>query len=116
MSKKRYMEGRNQALEQIIQDQQNQLETKDFIIDQQGKESDQYLMTAKYLTHIFLLMDSLDKILENNCTMGVVVKEAMLAFKKKLSKGMLLFNYDGDNVIYDPNNETVGGVYDEEEE
>ena len=26
MSKKKYMEGRNQALEQIIQDQQNQLE------------------------------------------------------------------------------------------
>ena len=107
MNKKRYMEGKNKALEQIIQDQQEQLETKDFIINSMQKESDQNLMTAKYLTHIFLLMDSLDKILENNCTMGVVVKQAILDFKKQLSKGMLQFNFDGDNVTFNPNNETL---------
>ena len=47
MSKKRYMEGRNQALEQIIQEQQSQLETKDFIIDAQTKENDEFLKRQK---------------------------------------------------------------------
>ena len=68
MSKKRYMEGKNQALEQIIQEQQSQLETKDFIINSMQKESDQNLMTAKYLTHIFLLMDSKSAGVNSKCS------------------------------------------------
>ena len=114
MSKKKYKEGRKQALEQIIRRQQEaieakdlEIETKNIIIDSQSKKSDQYLMTAKYLTHIFLLMETLDKILENNGTMGVVVKQAMLDFMKRLSEGMLQFTCDGDNVTFNPNNVTM---------
>ena len=62
MSKKRYMEGKNKALEQIIQEQQSQLETKDFIIDAQTKENDRHVLTFKFIVDILLLISQLERL------------------------------------------------------
>jgi hypothetical protein len=77
---------------------------KDFIINAVTKESNQNALTAKYLTHIFLLMNALDRILDDNCTMGRIIKKSLHQFYTKLSDGMLLLHYDSknDNLWYDP--------------
>lgn len=95
MSKKRYMEGRNQALEQIIQDQQNQLETKDFIIDAQTKENDRHVLTLKFIVDILLLIGQLEKILADNTVLSDALRLAITTFKMELSKAIQAIEYDG---------------------
>ena len=95
MSKKRYMEGRNQALEQIIQDQQEQLETKDFIIDAQTKENDRHVLTFKFIVDILLLISQLEKVLADNTVLSDVIKLAIATFKVELSKAIQTIQYDG---------------------
>ena len=95
MSKKRYMEGRNQALEQIIQDQQEQLETKDFIIDAQTKENDRHVLTFKFIVDILLLISQLEKVLADNTVLSDAIKLAIATFKVELSKAIQTIQYDG---------------------
>ena len=95
MSKKRYMEGRNQALEQIIQDQQEQLETKDFIIDAQTKENDRHVLTFKFIVDILLLISQLEKVLADNTVLSDALKLAIATFKVELSKAIQTIQYDG---------------------
>lgn len=95
MSKKRYMEGRNQALEQIIQDQQEQLETKDFIIDAQTKENDRHVLTFKFIVDILLLISQLEKVLADNTVLSDALKIAIATFKVELSKAIQTIQYDG---------------------
>ena len=95
MSQKRYMGGRNQALEQIIQDQQEQLETKDFIIDAQTKENDRHVLTFKFIVDILLLISQLEKVLADNTVLSDAIKLAIATFKVELSKAIQTIQYDG---------------------
>ena len=95
MSKKRYMEGRNQALEQIIQEQQSQLETKDFIIDAQTKENDRHILTFKFIVDILLLISQLEKVMADNTVLSDAIKLAIATFKVELSKAIQTIQYDG---------------------
>ena len=65
MSKK-YKENRSEALEQLINKQQsdiqywqNIVENKDFIIDAQGRENDQHILMCKFLVDTLLLFASI---------------------------------------------------------
>lgn len=95
MSKKKYIEGRNQALEQIIQEQQSQLETKDFIIDAQTKENDRHVLTFKFIVDILLLTSQLEKILADNTVLSDALRLAITTFKVELSKAIQTIQYDG---------------------
>ena len=118
MSKKRYMEGRNQALEQIIQDQQNQLETKDFIIDAQTKENDRHVLTLKFIVDILLLIGQLEKILADNTVLSDALRLAITTFKVELSKAIQAIEYDGGySYTFDTSiNNCIDKWSDEEEE
>ena len=89
------MGGRNQALEQIIQDQQEQLETKDFIIDAQTKENDRHVLTFKFIVDILLLISQLEKVLADNTVLSDAIKLAIATFKVELSKAIQTIQYDG---------------------
>jgi len=95
MSKKRYMEGKNKALELIIQEQQEQLETKDFIIDAQTKENDRHVLTFKFIVDILLLISQLEKVLADNAVLSDAIKLAIATFKVELSKAIQTIQYDG---------------------
>ena len=95
MSKKRYMEGNNQALEQIIQEQQEKIETKDFIIDAQTKENDRHVLTFKFIVDILLLISQLEKVLADNTVLSDAIKLAIATFKVELSKAIQTIQYDG---------------------
>jgi len=95
MSKKRYMEARNQALEQIIQEQQSKLETKDFIIDAQTKENDRHVLTLKFIVDILLLVSQLEMVLADNTVLSDALKIAIATFKIELSKAIQTIQYDG---------------------
>lgn len=95
MNKKRYMEGKNKALEQIIQEQQEKLETKDFIIDAQTKENDRHVLTFKFIVDILLLISQLEKVLADNTVLSDAIKLAIATFKVELSKAIQTIQYDG---------------------
>lgn len=106
------MEGRNQALEQIIQDQQSQLETKDFIIDAQTKENDRHVLTLKFIVDILLLTNQLEKILADNTVLSDALRLAITTFKVELSKAIQTIQYDG-GYSYTINNDNSGWNYEE---
>lgn len=95
MNKKRYMEGKNKALEQIIQEQQEKIETKDFIIDAQTKENDRHVLTFKFIVDILLLISQLEKVLADNTVLSDALKLAIATFKVELSKAIQTIQYDG---------------------
>ena len=95
MNKKRYMEGKNKALEQIIQEQQEKIETKDFIIDAQTKENDRHVLTFKFIVDILLLISQLEKVLADNTVLSDAIKLAIATFKVELSKAIQTIQYDG---------------------
>lgn len=112
------MEGKNKALEQIIQEQQEQLETKDFIIDAQTKENDRHVLTLKFIVDILLLIAQLEKILADNTVLSDALRLAITTFKVELSKAIQTIEYDGgysytfDTLI----NNCIDNWNDEEEE
>ena len=117
MSKKRYMEGRNQALEQIIQDQQSQLETKDFIIDAQTKENDRHVLTLKFIVDILLLTSQLEKILADNTVLSDALRLAITTFKVELSKAIQAIEYDGGySYTFDTSANNDNNYWNDEEE
>ena len=81
-----------------------------------ARQTDQAVMTARYLTHIFLLMDMLEKILADNYSMGWVIKKAFNNFKREISNSMLNFHFDGDNVWFDPTDEDKDDIFGDEDE
>lgn len=116
MSKKRYMEGKNKALELIIQEQQEQLETKDFIIDAQTKENDRHVLTFKFIVDILLLISQLEKVLADNAVLSDAIKLAIATFKVELSKAIQTIQYDGGySYTFDTsiNNDNSGWNYEE---
>jgi predicted RNase H-like nuclease (RuvC/YqgF family) len=81
-----------------------------------SKQTDQAVMTARYLTHIFLMMDMLEKILENNYSIGWVIKNAFNNFKREIANSMLDFHYDGENVWFDPTDKDKDVIFGDEDE
>ena len=75
-----------------------------FILNTVMKERDRAQLATKYLTHLFLVMDSLDKILYDDYPLGWIVRDAIISFKAKLNDGMLDIKYDGQNLWLDRNN------------
>lgn len=108
---KRYKD--NSALQQIINEQQkdiDQLENKvinsDFIIDTMQKESDQYVLTCKFLTDTLLLLGQLEKLLAKNYSvLSQSLQTAIASFKVELSQAMRTIEYDGgDSYSFNPYN------------
>ncbi|MCR5240578.1 MAG: hypothetical protein K6E15_10525 [Prevotella sp.] len=66
-----------------------------------SKERDNAILASKYITHLLLLMDALDKILHEDATLGFVVKKAIFDFKAKLNEGLLDIKTDGENTWFD---------------
>ena len=110
---KRHKKNRQSALEQIINKQQMEIENlhqnqkmdkdlwqqmlghKDFIIDVQSKENDQYVLMCKFLIEILLLVNTLDSVLYDDNAVSQAVKTAIAMFKMELSKAMRMIQYDG---------------------
>lgn len=108
--RKRYKEGRNSALEQIINKQQQQIDllenkviNRDFVIDAMSKESDQYVLTCKFLADTLLMLGQLEKLLiKNNSVFLQPLLTAITSFYLELSKAMQTIQYDGgDSFTFD---------------
>lgn len=91
---------KNKALQAEVNELKLSNSNDRFILNIVTKERDKMALAARYLTHIFLLMDCLDKILQNDYTLGCIVKDAMIDFKAKLNEGMLDIKYNGKDLWF----------------
>ena len=82
---------------------------KEFLLDAVMKERDRATLAIKYITHLLLVMDTLDRVLYDDPTVGYIVKNAILEFKSKLNKGLLQIKYNNNNLWFD-------GNYDDDDE
>ena len=107
----KYRESKDKALEKLLNKQQQhieQLEDKlinsDFIIDTMQKESDQYVLTCKFLTDTLLLLGQLEKLLAKNYSVfSQSLQTAIASFKVELSQAMRTIEYDGgDSYSFNP--------------
>ena len=76
---------------------QQMLGHKDFIIDVQSKENDQYVLMCKFLVDILLLTSTLDSVLYDDNALSQAIKTAIAKFKMELSKAMQMIQYNGRN-------------------
>jgi len=93
---------KNDMLQVDVDYWKNEKENMNFFLDAECKEGNQNALTAKYLVHIFMLMDALERLLEGNAIMGHIIKKAFFDFKARLSEGMLMLHFDGNNVWFNP--------------
>ena len=107
----KYRESKDKALEKLLNKQQQhieQLEDKlinsDFIIENMQKESDQYVLTCKFLTDTLLLLGQLEKLLAKNYSVfSQSLQTAIASFKVELSQAMRTIEYDGgDSYSFNP--------------
>ena len=107
----KYKENREKTLEKLLNKQQQhieQLEDKlinsDFIIDTMQKESDQYVLTCKFLTDTLLMLGQLEKLLSKNYSVfSQSLQTAIASFKVELSQAMRTIEYDGgDSYSFNP--------------
>ena len=108
-----------QKLEKIMEQNEELQQMKDntqFVNNILTQERDRAQLATKYLTHLFLVMDSLDKILYDDYPLGWIVRDAIISFKAKLNDGMLDIKYDGQNLWFDGNNNDEMNDDDEETE
>ena len=138
MSKKRFMKRGNQALEQIVNKQQIEIENlrlqlttdndfwasvfeeKQNIINAQDKVNAHNVLMCIFLVDILLLIGQLEKVLADNTTLTNAVKLAITKFKMELSRAMRTIQYDGaDGYTFAPSinedNDNVDVNEDEEE-
>ena len=97
----------DKALEEINELKMTKSNNK-FILDNVMKERDRATLATKYLTHLFIIMDSLNTILADDPTLGFIIKNAILEFKAKLNEGMLGIKYNNKNLWFE-------GDYDDDE-
>jgi len=103
--RKKYNKSRNGALEQIIAKQQEKIEHlsniaqgKDYIIEAQEKETDQYVLICKFLTDTLLMLSQLERLLMGNyCVFSLPLQSAIAAFKVELSQAMRMIEYNGED-------------------
>ena len=107
----KYRESKDKALEKLLNKQQQhieQLEDKlinsDFIIENMQKESDQYVLTCKFLTDTLLMLGQLEKLLSKNYSVfSQSLQTAIASFKVELSQAMRTIEYDGgDSYSFNP--------------
>ena len=107
--RKRYKD--NNALQQIVNQQKNDIDllenkviNSEFVIDSMQKESDQYVLTCKFLTDTLLMLGQLERILcKNYSVFSQSMQTAITSFKLELSKAMQTIQYDGrDSYTFDP--------------
>lgn len=107
----KYRESKDKALEKLLNKQQQhieQLEDKlinnDFIIENMQKESDQYVLTCKFLTDTLLMLGQLEKLLSKNYSVfSQSLQTAITSFKLELSQAMRIIEYDGaDSYSFNP--------------
>ena len=107
----KYRESKDKALKKLLNKQQQhieQLEDKlinsDFIIENMQKESDQYVLTSKFLTDTLLLLGQLEKLLAKNYSVfSQSLQTAIASFKVELSQAMRTIEYDGgDSYSFNP--------------
>ena len=79
-----------------------------FVKDIIAKERDRVTLAIKYITHLLLVMDTLDKIVYDDPTLGLIVRDAILEFKTKLNEGLLNIKYEDQDLWFD-------GGYDDDE-
>lgn len=96
-----------QKLEKIMEQNEELKQMKDntqFVNNILTQERDRAQLATKYLTHLFLVMDNLDKILYDDYPLCWIIRDAIIIFKAKLNDGMLDIKYDGQNLWLDRNN------------
>ena len=107
----KYRESKDKALEKLLNKQQQQIDlledkliNSDFIIENMQKESDQYVLTCKFLTDTLLLLGQLEKLLANNYSVfSQSLQTAIASFKVELSQAMRTIEYDGgDSYSFNP--------------
>ena len=101
-SKNQALRLRNDMLQCDIDYLHDDRKMMDKVLQKSSKETDEAIMTARFLTHILIFMDILEKMLDNNSTFGRVIKTALNNFKAEIANSMLTFQFDGKNVWYDP--------------
>ena len=92
-----------------IQELKRTKSNKEFVLDTVMKERDRVTLAIKYITHLLLVMDTLDRVLYDDPTVGYIIKDAILEFKSKLNKGLLQIKYNNKNLWFD-------GNYDDDDE
>lgn len=107
----KYKENKKKALEKLLNKQQQYIEhledkliDSDFIIDSMKKESDQYVLTCKFLTDTLLMLSQLEKLLGKKYSVfSQSLQTAIASFKLELSQAMLTIQYDGrDSYTFTP--------------
>ena len=107
----KYRESKDKALEKLLNKQQQQIDlledkliNSDFIIENMQKESDQYVLTCKFLTDTLLLLGQLEKLLSKNYSVfSQSLQTAIASFKVELSQAMRTIEYDGgDSYSFNP--------------
>lgn len=107
----KYKENKKKALEKLLSKQQQYIEhlqdkliDSDFIIDSMKKESDQYVLTCKFLTDTLLMLGQLEKLLGKKYSVfSQSLQTAIASFKLELSQAMLTIQYDGrDSYTFTP--------------
>ena len=109
-NKKHYNPMEQDILQQKLDKAQREIEelkrtksNKEFLLDAVMKERDRATLAIKYITHLLLVMDTLDRVLYDDPTVGYIVKNAILEFKSKLNKGLLQIKYNNKNLWFDGN-------------
>ena len=90
----------NMAQKEIQELKRTNSNTK-FVKDVLAKERDRVTLAIKYITHLLLVMDTLDRVLYDDPTMGYIIKDAILEFKTKLNEGLLNIKYEDQNLWFD---------------
>jgi len=107
----KYRESKEKELQKLLNKQQQQIDlledkliNSDFIIENMQKESDQYVLTCKFLTDTLLLLGQLEKLLANNYSVfSQSLQTAIASFKVELSQAMRTIEYDGaDSYSFNP--------------
>ncbi len=106
----KHKENKEKVLEKLLNKQQQQIDllenkviNRDFAIDAMSKESDQYVLTCKFLTDTLLMLGQLEKLLiRNNSVFLKPLLTAITSFHLELSKAMQTIQYDGgDSFTFD---------------
>ena len=107
----KYRESKEKELQKLLNKQQQQIDlledkliNSDFIIENMQKESDQYVLTCKFLTDTLLLLGQLEKLFANNYSVfSQSLQTAIASFKVELSQAMRTIEYDGgDSYSFNP--------------
>lgn len=96
------LERHKKWLEEENEDLEAENDSMASLVGDMGISLHRQMATTKYIVLVNLMLDSLEKTLEDYTPMTMVIKKAIVQYKKAMSEGMLHFKFDGDNCIYTP--------------